>query len=309
VEVGALLAGGTAVISGVSVYVNGFAVKQVPDAATYTTLKNGVAFAILLGLVAVFVRPSEVRAVRRRDWGWLTLIGAVGGGAAFLLFFSGLALASAPSAAFIHKTMFVWVALMAGPILGERLGWAQLGALGVLLVGQAVVLPPSGITWGAGETLIALATFLWAVEVIVARRVLGRVRSPIVGMGRLGIGLVVLVGYVALTGRLGGIAAIEPAAWSWILVTGVLLSGYVATWMAALKRAPASLVTSVLVVGAVITGALTALANGTPPAPATIGGYGVIIVATGSLAIVATRRRRAAATETATQLATADRAS
>jgi hypothetical protein len=29
---------------------------------------------------------------------------------AFLLFFSGLAMASAPTAAFIHKTMFIWVA-------------------------------------------------------------------------------------------------------------------------------------------------------------------------------------------------------
>ena len=57
----------------------------------------------------------------------------------FILFFTGLAQASAPSAAFIHKTLFVWVALLAVPFLGERLGWLQLAALGVLLAGQALV--------------------------------------------------------------------------------------------------------------------------------------------------------------------------
>jgi len=61
------------------------------------------------------------------------LIAIVGGSLPFLLFFTGLSLASAPSAAFIHKTLFIWVAFLAVPFLGERLGWAQICALGVLL--------------------------------------------------------------------------------------------------------------------------------------------------------------------------------
>ena len=40
---GIALAMPVALVSGVSVFVNGFAVKQLPDAAVYTTLKNGVA--------------------------------------------------------------------------------------------------------------------------------------------------------------------------------------------------------------------------------------------------------------------------
>ena len=35
----------------------------------------------------------------------------------------------------------------------------------------------------------------------------------------------------------------------WVLITGVLLAGYVATWFAALRLAPATTVTSVLVAG------------------------------------------------------------
>ena len=42
---GVALAFGVAFISGVSVFINSYAVKQVPDAAVYTTLKNGVAAA------------------------------------------------------------------------------------------------------------------------------------------------------------------------------------------------------------------------------------------------------------------------
>ncbi len=208
----------------------------------------------------------------------------LGGGVAFLLFFSGLAMASAPSAAFIHKTMFLWVALMAGPFLGERLGWAPIAALGLILLGQVLILPPLGITWGTGETLIAIATGLWAVEVVLARRVLGRVRSPIVGVARLGIGLVVLVGFLVVTGRIAGIADLDGTAWLWIAITGMFLSGYVGTWLAALGRAPATEVTSILVVGALITGALTAISRGAVPDPMTAGGYMLVAIAVVGLA-------------------------
>ena len=159
---GLLLAVATATISGVSVFLNATAVKHVPDAAVFTTLKNVVAVALLMVLALLVVHPSEVRRGRSPDRARLAVIGVLGGGVAFLLFFSGLAMASAPSAAFIHKTMFIWVALMAGPLLGERLGWAPLAALGVLLVGQILILPPLGVTWGFGETFIAAATLLWA---------------------------------------------------------------------------------------------------------------------------------------------------
>src|ERR1041385_6884054 len=137
---GVLLALAAAAISGISIFVNAFAVKQLPDPAVYTTLKNGVAAVVLVALAAATIRPAAVRAIPRRSWGWLLVIGVVGGSVPFILFFTGLAQASAPSAAFIQKTLFIWVALLAVPLLGERLGLAQLGALLVLLAGQALIL-------------------------------------------------------------------------------------------------------------------------------------------------------------------------
>nr|MDP9483954.1 DMT family transporter [Chloroflexota bacterium] len=290
---GIVLAVATAVISGFSIFVNAFAVKQLPDPAVYTTLKNGVAALALIALAAISVRPQSVRSVPARGWGWLAVIGLIGGSVPFLLFFIGLAQASAPSAAFIHKTLFVWVALLAVPFLGERLGKAQIGALLVLLASQLLIVPPAGITWGIGETLIAAATLLWALETILARRVLRTVPSAVVGSARLGIGLVVLVGYLVATGKLASVATLTTGQWGLVLLTGVFLSAYVGTWFAALQRAPASLVTAILVLGAPITAGLQVLQGGTVPASTVLLGHGLILLAGATLVLPALRRWQA----------------
>lgn len=287
------LAFGAALISGFSIFINGFAVKQVPDAAIFTTLKNGVAALILVSLALGVGGARSFRALDRSAWTRLAVIGVVGGSVPFLLFFGGLAQASAPSAAFIHKTLFVWVAVLAVPFLGERLGWAQLAALAVLLVGQFIVVPPDGVAWGTGETMIAAATLLWSIEVVIARRLLAGspVSAPVAAAGRLGLGMIVLVGFLAVTGRLAPIAALTPVQWAWSLGTGVILAGYVATWYAALKRAPASLVTAVLVVGAPITATITAIGKGALPDATILVGQGLILAAVAALAVLAVRAR------------------
>lgn len=286
---GVAVAAIAAFISGLAIWLNAFAVKQVPDAAVYTTLKNAVAAAVLVAAVAPFLRKTEVGRVDRPAGIGLLVVGILGGGIGFLLFFTGLAMASAPSAAFIQKTMFLWVAILAVPFLAERLGLVQIAALGVLALGQALVLQPRGIAWGTGETLILVATLCWTVEVIIVRRLLRGVASPIVAIGRLSIGLIVLVGYLAVSGRIGGILTLAPAAWAWILLTGLILAGYVGAWFAALQRAPATVVTSILVGGAVITGALQALAKGGPPTVDLVTGYLLIGAAVGVTAVLALR--------------------
>jgi drug/metabolite transporter (DMT)-like permease len=293
------LAFGAALISGFSIFINGFAVKQLPDPAVYTTLKNGVAAVLLIGLVLASGAASQVRSMDRRAWTRLAVIGVVGGSLPFLLFFGGLAQASAPSAAFIHKTLFVWVAVLAVPFLGERLGWAQLAALAVLLAGQVLVSPPEGVAWGTGETMIAAATLLWSVEVILAKRLLADVPAPIVAAGRLGIGLVVLVGFLVATGRLSVIVGLTGEQWAWALGTGLILAGYVATWFAGLRRAPASLVTAVLVVGAPITAMISSISKGALPGTTVMLGQGLILLAVLVLAILAIRGRTAPGVATA----------
>jgi drug/metabolite transporter (DMT)-like permease len=266
-------------ISGLAIYLNSFAVRQLPDAAVYTTLKNGVAAAILVLAAVGLGAVRDVRAIERGSWPLILAVGVVGGSVPFILFFTGLAQASAPGAAFIQKTLFVWVALLAVPFLGERLGLASIVGLGVLLVGQALILPPDGLRWGSGETLILAATLLWAVETILVKRLLSSIPSSVMAALRMGIGLVVLVGYLALTGKLASVAALNPGQWGWVLLTGLILAAYVGSWFAALQRAAASVVASVLVLGAVVTGGLTSVSKGSPPSPSLVVGYSLIMAA------------------------------
>jgi uncharacterized membrane protein len=118
------------------------------------------------------------------------------------------------------------------------------------------------------------------------------VPSPVVGAARLGIGLVVLVGYLAVTGKLASVAALTADQWTWVLLTGALLSGYVGTWYAALQRAPASLVTAILVVGAPVTAVLQALQTGSVPAAPVLTGQVLILLAGSALVAPVLRRRR-----------------
>jgi hypothetical protein len=107
---------------------------------------------------------------------------------------------------------------------------------------------------------------------------------------------VVLLGFLGLTGRLGAVGALTPSQAGWTLATGLLLGGYVATWFAALRRAPATLVTAVLVVGAPITAALQAVSTGGLPAGSILAGHGLILAAGVLLAgsaVLARRGRRA----------------
>jgi drug/metabolite transporter (DMT)-like permease len=300
---GVALAAVTAAISGVSVWINAFGVSQVSDAMLYTTLKNTVAVGVLLAVFVVarrLPRPAPAAGHPGINASWpralaVIAVGTLGGGAAFILFFSGLAQAAAAGgagAAFIQKTLFIWVALLAVPFLGERLGLAQLGAVATLLVGQVLLAPPRTIGWGSGEAMILSATLIWAGEVIVARRLLAVLPSLTLGIARLGIGLLVLVGAVVLTGRASGIGAVTATGWGFIVLTGVLLAAYVGTWFAALQRAPASLVTCVLVGGAIVTAALQAASSGRAPEVGAIAGS-VLMIAALVMVVAHSRSRRA----------------
>lgn len=266
---GILLAAVTAAISGVAVYVNGIGVRAVGDATLYTTMKNLVAAVVLLavagGLAARRRSPSPATSAGGSGRRWAPVVALLGGSVPFLLFFEGLARADSVDAAFIHKTLILWVALLAGPVLGERLRGRHVVAIGLLLAGW---LGLSGgfpsIGWGTGEAMVLAATLLWAVEVVVARRLLATVDWSALATWRMAGGVVLLLVWTLVTGRGAALLGAGSVAWGWAVLTGVLLSGYVATWYAALQRAPALDVTAVLVAAAVLTALLRAALDGAP---------------------------------------------
>lgn len=294
---GVLAAAGTALVSGVSVFVNGYGVHSMPDAATYTTAKNLVAALVLVTAVLVGrrVRPPSPRREdagdgdqRARRWGrraGLAYVAVLGGGVAFVLFFDGLARMSAEPAAFLHDTLVIWVALLCWALRSERLSVLNLAAIGLLVTGQILLGGGIGHLVASGGALLVLgATLLWSIEVVVAKRLLGELSPARLGLVRMGGGAVVLVAYLALDGQLGTLVSLDRAQLGWVLLTGTLLAGYVATWFVALERGRALDVTSVLVGSVLVTALLQALSGRSLPSGQLAGLLLVLGGAAGALA-------------------------
>jgi drug/metabolite transporter (DMT)-like permease len=297
-QTGILLAATTALISGISVFVNGYGVRawtEISDPATYTTLKNTGATLILLSAMIVAARRKGAGDFGASQVGehkvGLVLVAVVGGSIPFVLFFEGLARATSGDAAFIHKTLVVWVAILAVTILRERVGLPHLAAFVLLIWGQAALSGGVGaVAFGSGEWMILLATLLWAVETIVAKRLLASIPSLALGVMRMGGGAVILVLFGIWRGAFSGLTGLTPEHLLWIAVTAVTLAGYVGTWYAALARAQAVDVTAVLVAGALITGLLeTGLRGAALPS-----GTGVVLIAIGVLLVAVAGWRRPA---------------
>ena len=252
-----------ALVSGASIYVNKFGVAHISDPFVYTTVKNSVVVIGELSAAGLLASWKELRGMTATRWlAWIGL-GVIGGGVPFLLFFQGLSTASAASASLMQKTLFLWVALLAIPLLRERPGPWQVLGLAVLALGQFLLQPLTHWSgWGKGETLILIATLLWAIETILAKWVLGWMSPKTAALGRMGVGALVMWGFLALTGRATEALTLNGTQWLWIGVTALFLLGYVWSWYSALKLAPAMLVTSLLTLGAIVTILLTALVNG-----------------------------------------------
>jgi drug/metabolite transporter (DMT)-like permease len=303
---GLAIAGATAVISGVSIFINSYGVRDFHSPAVYTTAKNLVA-AILLATAALLVpalrgrgpgdRPARTAgAPPGAPWARaaaLAYVGAVGGGLAFVLFFTGLARTSAEPAAFVHDTLIVWVGVLAWPALRERLSVWNVGAVGLLVAGEALAAGGVGnLVAGSGELLVLGATLLWAVEIVVAKRLLATLSPGSVALVRMGGGSALLVAYLAATGQLHTLMALDARQLGWALLTGALLACYVGTWLIALARARAVDVTSVLVASVVVTALLQTAAGHGSLVPQ-LAGLGLVVA--GTAAVLWSWPRRASA--------------
>lgn len=292
-QIGLALAFAAAVVSGFSVYLNAFALREFGNPTLYTTVKNLVAAALLLGIATAMTARGARGGFRRprgaRQIAGLVAVGVVGGGIPFVLFFEGLARTSASSAGFIQKTLVVWVVVLAVGFLRERFGPAHVGAIALLIGGQIVLSGgPASLALGTGEAMIFIATLLWAVEVVVAKRLLASLSALTVACARMGIGSIVLVGFAITSGAAAAIPSLSTGQWGWAILTGLVLTVYVATWFSALALAQAIDVTAILVFGAIITAILGSGGRLTALAPSATG---LVLIAAGAVAIALLGRR------------------
>ncbi len=261
---GILLVFATAIISGISTFVNLYAVHGTTS-DVFVTVRN-LAVAGLLVPLLILGERSRRGLLRPIDWGRLVAIGLVGGAIPFLLFFHGLALASAAggaaTASFAYRTLFLMATLLGVVALRERFPGRVAIAAGLLLAGNVLLLTFTGPIWTDGTGYVLAATALWAVEYTISKRTLRDLPASTVGSARMGFGAAFLLGYLALSGQLSGVAQLSGAQWQWVGVSALLLTAFVGTWYAGLRRVDLSVATSVLVLGLPVTWVLTLAIRG-----------------------------------------------
>jgi drug/metabolite transporter (DMT)-like permease len=279
---GMLLVFLTAVISGFSVFINKFGV-DITNPYVFTFLKNTVVALLLGGLILALKDFGVLRRLKLKQWFALILIGLMGGSIPFLLFFKGLSLTGAAQGSFIQKTMFIYVAILAVIFLKEKISKNFIIGSLFLLIGNILALKSLKFSFGYGDLLVLAATLFWAVENIISKFVLRNLPSTTVAWGRMFFGSIFILGYLSLSGQTGTLSTLNFAQISWILITSVLLFGYVITWYSGLKHVPVSVATSVLLLGSPITTLLAALSAGKFEPKETISG---IIILCGLLTII-----------------------
>lgn len=250
-----------ALISGISIFVNKFAVTAIKEPLIFTTIKNsGVALMILVSILASG-KFKKIRKLNRREVILLTLVGIIGGSIPFYMFFKGLSMIPAVNGAIIQKTLVLWVALLAYRFLGEKLSKGIWFIILALFLANVLVGGFKGFTFSPGEMYVLLATVFWAVETVLAKKVLPKVDPDILVEARMGIGAIILL-ILSLYFKpqaLISVALMGADKWVWVILTTGLLMAYVTFWYRGLKYAPATTATAVLVLSTLVTNILSAI--------------------------------------------------
>lgn len=283
---GYLLVLTTALISGASIFINKYGIS-VFNPYIFTFLKNALVAVFLSAFLFVFWDFSSFKGLKKKHWLILLAIGLVGGGIPFLLFFKGLSLTSAAGASFIQKTMFVWIFVLAGVFLKEKITKKFIFAGFLLMAGNLVLLKISDINFDKGSFLILAATILWAVENVMSKYILKEVSPRIVMWARMFFGSIFIFAFLFFTHQVPIITKINPEQTGWILVTGVILLGYVITWYSGLKYIKVTEAAIILMLGSPITTMLSTIFS----KPATLKEYlAVFLVIAGVVAALGVKK-------------------
>jgi drug/metabolite transporter (DMT)-like permease len=253
---GAILVLITAFISGFAIFINKFGVKGV-DPFFYTYVKNVMAGAVLVSILFLFKEKKELLSLKRQDKKKLFFVALVGGAIPFLLFFKGLSMTEAVKAGFIHKTMFLYVGVMATFFLKEKVNKTMLLGLVSLFAGSILFLKIKPQALAIGDLYILIATLLWAVEIIISKKVLKNVTGTLVGTVRLFGGSLFILAFLLLTGRAELFSTMNFEIVKWGIISGFILACYNWSFYNGLKHIKAIEASVILTLGAPVTAILS----------------------------------------------------
>ncbi len=255
--IGTLLAIFTAVISGFAIIANKIFIVNL-DPTIFTSIR-ALFIGIVFFIISSFQCKFDYKKFKKVKWSYLIGIGFIGGALAFLLFFSGLKFTTGGRAAFIHKTLPVYITIFAVLFLKEKMTIKQIFALIIMLSGL-FILTSSPITptslWSnpsLGDLLIIVATILWAVENIIARHAMIKGESNfVVTFARMFIGFVFLFLSIPLLGKMDLLFNLTLEQTTNIMISTVILLGYVLFWYWSIKYINVSKASTILLLSPVI---------------------------------------------------------
>lgn len=251
----------TSIISGFTIFINKFGVS-ISNPYIYTFLRLSIVTFLLTGAIFIFNDWKELKKLTKKQWFLLILIGLIGGGIPFLLFFKGLSLTNAAQASFIQKTMFIYVAILAPLILKEKIEKEFLFGGLLLMLGSLFLLKKLPLSINRGDFLIFLATLFWALENTISKYLLRGLSGKIVAWSRMFFGSLFILIFLLLTNQLTLLATINLRQIYWVIITAILLFGYVMTWYSGLKYIPVTRATAILLFGSPITTLLSLIFGG-----------------------------------------------
>ena len=175
----------------------------------------GIASILLFAWAKLARRP--LTPLRRSDWPLVMGLGLTAIAGYNWLFLTGLTLAPASDGAIIVPGLApVFTALLAGLLLGERLGARGFAGLAIAVMGLVLVAGPGG---GAdegrllGDLMFIAGALFWAVYSVLARVASRRRFSPVsTTVYGTAFGTLVLVPLAVLEGGLGRLASAPPDA-------------------------------------------------------------------------------------------------
>ena len=245
----------TALVSGTAIFVNKFAVADMSP-FIFAAMKNILVAVFLFSLILLFRDFGKLKSLGRKNWLKLAAIGLVGGSIPFLIFFYALNLTSALNAGFLHKTMFIFVAVMALFLLREKISKKFIaGAL--LLLGANFMLFSGVSGFGLPDLLILIAVLFWAGENILSKHTLKELSGRQVAFGRMFFGSLFMLVFLIFSGQFSLIFELGTEQIGWVLLTSGFLFLYVLFWYSGIKHIEVSKAACVLLLGQPVTALLS----------------------------------------------------
>lgn len=175
----------------------------------------GIASILLFAWAKLARRP--LTPLHRRDWPLVVGLGLTAIAGYNWLFLTGLTLAPASDGAIIVPGLApVFTALLAGALLGERLGLKGFAGLAIAVVGLLLVVGPAGGTEGGdrllGDLMFIAGAVFWAIYSVLARIASRRFTPVSTTVYGTAFGTLVLIPLAVLEGGVGRLQSAPPEA-------------------------------------------------------------------------------------------------